>query len=86
MALSKTINVQYLGQQVYIPNAYIEIERIEGTKTDMLLIVSAKNKKGGDLIWQKGFNFQPAMSGANIFEQGYAHLKTLPEFNDAVDI
>ena len=85
MALNKNLSANYLGKTITLNGAYIKISRIEGTKDNVLLVVSAQIGKDGELIWEKGFSFDPLSQEANIFASGYAHIKTLPEFAGATD-
>jgi hypothetical protein len=85
MALNKNLSANYLGKNITLNGAYIKISRVEGTKDNVLLVVSAQTQKDGELIWEKGFAFDPLSQEANVFASGYAHIKTLPEFAGAVD-
>lgn len=85
MALNKDLTAKYLGKSITLNGAYIKISRVEGTKDNVLLVVSAQTQKDGELIWEKGFAFDPLSQEANIFASGYGHLKTLPEFAGATD-
>jgi hypothetical protein len=85
MALNKDLSAKYLGKNITLNGAYIKISRIEGTKNNVLLIVSAQTEKDGELIWEKGFSFDPLIKEKNIFASGYEHLKTLPEFEYSED-
>lgn len=69
-------------------NALWRIDSIVGNKTCMLLNVSIyKDETVEQVIGRQSFDFTPSVESAskNIFAQGYAHLKTLPEFAGATD-
>ena len=85
MALQKNLTAKYFGKSITLNNAYIKILRIDGTKENVSLVVAAKTEKDGELIWEKGFFFDPLSKEKNIFAGGYEHLKTLPEFDGAED-
>jgi hypothetical protein len=40
---------------------------------------------GGEFVATQHHSFVPSMGGKNFFAQAYDHLKTLPEFNGALD-
>jgi len=85
MALKKDLTAKYLGKNISLNDAYIKISRVEGTKDNVLLVVNAKTEKDGELIWEKGFFFNPLSKEKNIFASGYEYLKTLPEFESSED-
>lgn len=65
-------------------NSYIKISNVNGNKKNIEFIVSFLNE-GTEIKFQK-FNFTPTLdSEYNFIKQAYIHLKTLPEFADAVD-
>ena len=64
-------------------NSYIKISNINGNKNNIEFIISYFN---GDIqIGTDKFNFTPFLDGDNFIKQAYLHLKSLPEFADAVD-
>ena len=67
-----------------IPNAYIVVHSIEGTKTQIRATVHFRGK--GAAI-TKFYTFTPSVESAssNFIAQTYEYLKTLSEFSDAVD-
>lgn len=64
-------------------DAYIKVERVSGSKD---LIDATVSFRDGEKYFEKAYAFQPAMDGNNFIRQSYLHLKTLPEFADAVDV
>jgi len=84
MALKKTLSFQYLGKQIDVESCYVKIVKVEGSKESVLLVVNAKTQDG-ELVWERGFAFDPLSKEANIFASGYLYLKTLPEFAGATD-
>jgi hypothetical protein len=95
MALQKTIKVSgnaSLQSDVFIIgnihlekqiNSYIKVSNVNGDKNNIEFIVSYLNDDVQ--IGFKKFNFTPTLEGENFIKQAYLHLKTLPEFADAVD-
>lgn len=72
-----------LSKELTINNAYIKISSIRGDKNNMTLNYVVMM---GDDNVDNGFSvFAPNLEGKNFIAQGYEHLKTLPEFIDAVD-
>lgn len=94
MALTKTITLSFHGQDVEFQNVYIKVSEIVGGKNRIEAVVELnkpkrsdadENTKHADLIESRRYAFVPNLSGDNFIAQAYAHLKTLPEFNGAVD-
>lgn len=86
MALKKTITekVRFVGD-VDI-QAYITVNEISGGKNNMIAyVVYRSQSKNGEFIKDWQFTFAPSLDGDNFIAQAYAHLKTLPEFSEAVD-
>jgi hypothetical protein len=65
-----------------IPNCIIKVLAIEGNK-DELNVTVLISKDG--LESRRVYSFKPDMDGTNFIKQAYLHLKTLPEFEGAVD-
>lgn len=84
MALKKTITAKdNFGIDVTIPDVYIKVESIFGNKNEQQIVVSFT--KNNLLLNSKQYLFSPKMNEENFIKQAYLHLKTLPEFADAVD-
>lgn len=85
MALQKTLEINALGKNIEFKNSYIKVEQITSTKNITQIIVEAYDKKDGNKIQNFYHKFIPILDGDNFIKQAYLHLKTLPEFSDAVD-
>ena len=77
------------GAETYImPEAYIKIESLTGTKEMMSFDVSFTSQNNG-AIRNKNFSysFVPAVSegSENFIKQAYEYLKTLPDFAGATN-
>ena len=95
MALQKNIKVSgsasLVSEGLNIPNiqiekqinSYIKVSNVNGNKNNIEFIVSYLNDNVE--IGFKKFNFAPVLDGNNFIKQAYLHLKSLPEFADAVD-
>lgn len=88
MALSKTIIKNIFGEELTLENAYIKIDSIQGDKNNIEFRVQMFNKTKEYLIDERFYNFIPDVleNSPNFIKQGYEYLKTLPEFQDAVDV
>lgn len=86
MALKKNITlVDNFGIAVDFADAYVKVVSIEGEKSLMVATVDTMDKKDGRTLERKAYEFAPALEGANFIAQAYEHIKTLPEFEGAVD-
>lgn len=67
-----------------IPDAYIVVHSVEGTKQSLNTVVHLRGK---DIAVTKLFKFKPTVdeTSDNFIKQAYLHLKSLPEFAGAVD-
>ena len=86
MALTKTLNlVDNFGEAIVFPDAYIRVEQTSATKFVCFVTYKVFQKKDGRELQQRFTDFQLDLDGPNPIKQAYLHLKTLPEFSDAVD-
>jgi hypothetical protein len=85
MALTKNTNIKIYGVDVNFDSSYIKINSISGNKKSMAAFVETLSKVDGCLIESKQYSFDYDLNGENPIKQAYLHLKTLPEFADAVD-
>jgi len=73
-------NTSATYEDCYIKVATVIASKSEGQAT---VVFSAKTK---DLIlFERNFLFPIDLEGPNPIKQAYLHLKTLPEFADAID-
>jgi len=63
-------------------SAYVKVETVSGTKADASANVSFAD---GNKKFIKTYKFNVDLEGANYIAQAYKHLKTLPEFENAID-
>ena len=86
MALTKSHSaITNLGTTAEFPDAYIKVDRITGDKLLIEISVNYYTKHGGLLVKTESHKFFPSLEGDNFIAQAYEHLKTLPEFEGAVD-
>jgi len=80
------VSVSVVTQSVVFENAYCTACSISGSKDLMSVNVEMRTERGGDVILMRSYAFPYDLAGTNnAFRQAYLHLKTLPEFANAVD-
>jgi hypothetical protein len=94
MAITKTVK---LRNGLMVPDAYIRVDAFQGSKTSITytanIYLSEVAFKGTDtepstpFLEQEVLEFVPdsAAEAAHVWEQCYAHLKSLDRFTDAAD-
>jgi hypothetical protein len=86
MALTKTLKIKdNFGIEITFDDTYIKVVNVSGDKHLLTTQVSTQVKKDGTHLNIKLFSFKPDMQGDNPIRQAYKHLKTLPEFEGAID-
>jgi len=85
MALNKIVEIVVYGEKIILRNAYVKIERVNGSKTQVQAKYVVYSTKDGEIVEEKYCDFIPDMDGANFIKQAYEHLKTMPEFAGATD-
>lgn len=73
---------------VQIPDAYVKINSMNGTKEKMNMVVDILNQDKTIFVKNNFYAFTPTLddSSDNFIKQGYAYLKTLPEYEGAIDV
>lgn len=88
MALQKQIIKNIYGRELMFNNAYIQITNITGNKESIEMRVTtfdSCNKENA--LGFSNYSFIPnSDDNYNFLEQGYKHLKTLTEFENAIDV
>lgn len=86
MALTKDITKTISGFDgvVTAADCYIKVTHITGDKKLITFTAAFINKNS--LLDSTRYVFKPDMLGENFIKQAYIHLKTLPEFEGAVDV
>jgi hypothetical protein len=67
-----------------IDSLYCKISKVSGNKEKIVFVLDYT--KDGTCYEKMKFSFIPDVDDFNYLKQGYEHLKTLPEFADAVDV
>lgn len=85
MALSIDKTITVATRDIEFQAAYVKVTSIQGTKTRVNAAYEFRTATDGvGFAWGES-EFVPDMNGPNFIRQAYLHLKTLPEFANAVD-
>jgi hypothetical protein len=82
MALQKTITWNGLT----VTDAYYKVASIDGDKESIRVVVNMSAGAEHSPLKQDVYIVPLDINGDNFIKQAYTHLKTLPEFADAVDV
>ncbi len=86
MALSKNLTlVNNFGEDSVFNNAYVRVAQVTGTKRSCNAWVQVCKSADGPVLQTNEYLFDANMDGGNFIKQTYDYLKTLPEFDGAVD-
>lgn len=85
MALTKNYTLNVHEKDVVFEDVYIKVTSTFATKDTVSVAVEIKAGKEGPAIESRSSFFNHDLNGENVIKQAYEHLKTLPEFADAVD-
>ena len=86
MALEKNIKVKIGNNDIILNDCYIKITSFNGNKDMVIYTVDIFLKKDGERIRNFSNHYTPNLeNNENFIKQAYLHLKTLPEFADAID-
>jgi len=86
MALQTSLSlIDNFQQTIPFANCYIKVSSVLSTKEYSTTTYSIYKEKDGFLLQQNVINFILDFDGHNPIKQAYLHLKSLPEFSDAVD-
>jgi hypothetical protein len=87
MALQKTLTmVNNFGTNQTLPNVYIKVITVEGSKSFVSANVGYFKEKDGLLLHSKTFDFEPDLNGNNFIEQAYVYLKQVDELSASEDV
>lgn len=87
MALKMNYNKEAFGQTITLNNAYIKITCLTGNKDNLSITATILTNDKNIVIDEFIYGFVPSVEdiSANFIKQSYEYLKTLDEYNDAVD-
>lgn len=87
MALQKEITLtDSFGEDRTFSNAYHKITQISGNKGMIQVVITSFASPDGARLKDTTTGFVPSLSGSNFIAQAYAHVKTMPEFENARDV
>lgn len=81
MALKKTI----VFKGIDVRDAYFKVWNFQGAKDFLQVSVSMFAVIDGEMLDSKQYSIPYVLDGENPIKQAYEYLKTLPEFENAVD-
>jgi hypothetical protein len=81
MALQQTLS----HLDFSLPNAYLKVSTYTGNKYVLSFNLDVKATQESNPLTTKIYSCQYNFDGSNPIKQAYEHLKSLPEFADAVD-
>jgi hypothetical protein len=86
MAFKKEITLtNNFGDDVVFKDVYIKVGKLAGNKEQMGMSIFFYRTQDGQILQSKNYSFTPVLNESNFIAQAYKHLKTLPEFDGAVD-
>ncbi len=85
MALSQTLSIDVGSRSVAFDGAYARVSEYHGTKSRISFVVTWSEAAGTAMLRQDTYVCDLNIDGDNPIRQAYLHLKTLPEFANAVD-
>lgn len=90
MALKKRIETE---SGISLVDAYIKIEMVAGSKDELTIttnsyVSQSASVEGRPFVTQRYYVFQPSVTedSPNFIKQGYEYLKSLAEFDGAIDV
>jgi hypothetical protein len=84
LKLNLTLKDNFLIDQNF-RNSYVKVAQVKANKESAIAIVNFFSEKEGVSLKTENFEFSINLNGSNFIAQAYEHLKTLPEFDGAVD-
>lgn len=86
MALSQTVQLtDNFGEVITFEDAYVKVTHVSSTKDFAVATYKFFKTQLGKELEERIIQFTLDLEGSNPIKQAYLHLKTLPEFADAVD-
>lgn len=83
MALQKKVTI---APEVDVDDVYLRVERATIFNKEKLHIeLTGRKNVNSEIIYSNAYQFNYDINGENPIKQAYLHLKTLPEFADAID-
>lgn len=86
MALQQQMKFKTQFGEIGVNNVYIKIMDVIASKNAGVANLRYSNGKDGNFLSQSSVEFPVSLEGKNFIAQAYDHLKTLPEFSQAMDV
>lgn len=77
--------VNNFGESTVFTDAYVRVLRTSATKDSCVTTYAILKSAEGRKLEERIVDFPLDLDGPNPIKQAYLHLKTLPEFADAID-
>ena len=85
MAFSLDFDAKTPFGSVKVLDSYVRATSVATSKNEAVATVDFFKAQNSQLLKQQTYIFPYDLEGPNPIKQAYLHLKTLPEFADAID-
>jgi hypothetical protein len=86
MALTQSLTLtNNFEEESFFADSYLRVNKVTAVKGLSTIELGYYKNSGGPLLITRYFTFTLDLDGPNPIKQAYLHLKSLPEFADAVD-
>lgn len=86
MALQKSIQFKTAYGDIMVNDVYIKVMNVVASKQDGVANLRYSKSKDGNVLKESRVDFPVELDGKNFIAQAYEHIKTLPEFSQAIDV
>jgi hypothetical protein len=86
MALQQQIKFKTQFGEISVDNVYIKVVDVVASKQEGIANLRYFKGKDGNVLKESKFDFPVELDGKNFIAQAYEHIKTLPEFSQAIDV
>lgn len=83
LTIEGTGTIEKREEDLLVKNCYFKVETVAGDKSSVTATVSSQVSNSQKRL--TSYTFEPSLEGPNFITQAYEHLKTLPEFEGAID-
>jgi hypothetical protein len=86
MALTQSLTLtNNFKEESFFADAYLQVSKVTSAKDLSTIELGYFKNNSSPLLITRYFTFTLDLEGPNPIKQAYEHLKSLPEFADAVD-
>lgn len=75
----------YSDETTITPELRVELSKVESFGNSVDAVFDCVNEATGEVVFQRRFAFVVETVASDLAAQAYAHVKSLPEYSDAVD-